>query len=178
MIARKGVDLLLQAFARLDARARLLLVGREADLPGWLAALPAERARAAWSTRASRPPEALPRFFARADVFVLPSRYDGWGVVVNQALGAGLPILCSDAVGAAADLVRAGGEWPRAARRRCRRARRRHAPAGGGAGDARGLERASRAARRALDSGGRSGQMGRGVRTGITRMNLLRLLPA
>jgi glycosyltransferase involved in cell wall biosynthesis len=38
-------------------------------------------------------------------VFILPSRYDGWGVVVNQALGAGLPIICSDAVGAGLDLV-------------------------------------------------------------------------
>jgi glycosyltransferase involved in cell wall biosynthesis len=36
---------------------------------------------------------------------VLPSRYDGWGVVVNQALGAGLPIICSDMVGAGFDLV-------------------------------------------------------------------------
>jgi glycosyltransferase involved in cell wall biosynthesis len=52
-----------------------------------------------------QPPEDLPRFFAQAHVFVLPSRHDGWGVVVNQALGAGLPILCSDQVGAGLDLV-------------------------------------------------------------------------
>ena len=51
-------------------------------------------------------PDALPHFFSQADVFVLPSRYDGWGVVVNQALGAGLPIIASDQVGAARDLVR------------------------------------------------------------------------
>lgn len=107
MIARKGMDLLLRAFAELDERARLLLVGREADLPGWLAALPAAvRARVEYA--GFQPPEKLPELFARADVFVLPSRYDGWGVVVNQALGAGLPILCSDAVGAVADLVEPG----------------------------------------------------------------------
>ncbi len=53
-------------------------------------------------------PDDLPRFFAQADVFVLPSRYDGWGVVVNQALGAGLPIICSDQVGAGCDLVTEG----------------------------------------------------------------------
>jgi len=52
-----------------------------------------------------RPPEELPMFFAQADVFVLPSRYDGWGVVINQAIGAGLPIVCSDQVGAGHDLV-------------------------------------------------------------------------
>jgi glycosyltransferase involved in cell wall biosynthesis len=35
------------------------------------------------------------------DFLVLPSRYDGWGVVVNEAVLAGVPVLCSDAVGAA-----------------------------------------------------------------------------
>jgi len=103
MIARKGVDVLLEAFARVP-RGRLLLVGREAELPQMLAELPSTvRARVDYA--GFQPPEELPHFFARAHVFVLPSRYDGWGVVVNQALGAGLPILCSDQVGAGLDLV-------------------------------------------------------------------------
>ena len=114
MIARKGLDDLLAAFGRLPSRARLLLVGREAELPARLAALPGEvRARIEYA--GFQPPEALPRFFARADVFVLPSRYDGWGVVVNQALGAGLPVICSDQVGAGHDLVvegENGGRFP------------------------------------------------------------------
>src|SRR5262249_50212991 len=37
-----------------------------------------------------------------------PSRHDGWGVVVNQALAAGLPIITSNAVGAGLDLVKNG----------------------------------------------------------------------
>ena len=41
-------------------------------------------------------------------MFVLPSRHDGWGVVINQALAAGLPIITSDAVGAGLDLVENG----------------------------------------------------------------------
>jgi len=106
MIARKGVDLLLNAFSRLD-HGRLLLVGREAELPLLMRDVP-EHVRARIEYAGFQPPEALPALFARADVFVLPSRYDGWGVVVNQALGAGLPILCSDAVGAAHDLVEEG----------------------------------------------------------------------
>jgi glycosyltransferase involved in cell wall biosynthesis len=36
------------------------------------------------------------------DVLVLPSRYDGWGVVVNEALMAGVPVICSNQVGAGA----------------------------------------------------------------------------
>jgi glycosyltransferase involved in cell wall biosynthesis len=107
MIARKGVDLLLTAFAELPSRARLLLVGREAELQSLLSPLSAE-VRARIDYAGFQAPDDLPRFFAQADVFVLPSRYDGWGVVVNQALGAGLPVICSDKVGAGYDLVREG----------------------------------------------------------------------
>jgi len=107
MIARKGVDHLLSAFATLPENARLLLVGREAELPQLLASLaPAVRERVRYA--GFQAPDALPQFFTQADVFVLPSRYDGWGVVVNQALGAGLPIIASDQVGAAHDLIRIG----------------------------------------------------------------------
>jgi len=107
MIARKGLDHLLAAFKALAERhpaVKLLLVGREAELPQLLAALP-EAVRARIEYAGFQPPEELPRHFARADVFILPSRYDGWGVVVNQAIGAGLPVICSDAVGAGHDLV-------------------------------------------------------------------------
>ena len=107
MIARKGVDLLLAAFQQLGSTARLLLVGREAELPELLAPLP-EEVRGRITYAGFQAPEDLPPFFAQADVFVLPSRYDGWGVVVNQALGAGLPIICSDTVGAGHDLVEDG----------------------------------------------------------------------
>jgi glycosyltransferase involved in cell wall biosynthesis len=107
MIRRKGVDLLLAAFDRLVAKGldvRLLLIGREADLPEFLAGVsPAARSRISYE--GFQPPERLPSYFSRADVFVLPSRYDGWGVVVNQALGAGLPVISSQAVGAGLDLV-------------------------------------------------------------------------
>jgi glycosyltransferase involved in cell wall biosynthesis len=107
MIRRKGIDLLLTAVERVVKKGlgvRLLLVGREADLPQFLAAVsPETRARVHYE--GFQPPERLPEYFARADVFVMPSRHDGWGVVVNQALGAGLPVITSDAVGAGLDLV-------------------------------------------------------------------------
>ena len=107
MIARKGLDHLLAAFAELPSNARLLLVGREAELPALMKKVPAP-ARSRIEYAGFQAPEALPDFFARASVFVLPSRYDGWGVVVNQALGAGLPIIVSDQVGAGYDLVTPG----------------------------------------------------------------------
>jgi glycosyltransferase involved in cell wall biosynthesis len=110
MIERKGVDLLLQAFERLVADgtdSRLLLVGREADLPRFLKMVsPAARSKVRYE--GFQPPERLPEYFGKADIFILPSRHDGWGVVVNQALAAGLPVITSNAVGAGLDLVENG----------------------------------------------------------------------
>jgi glycosyltransferase involved in cell wall biosynthesis len=39
---------------------------------------------------------------AQYDLLVLPSHYDGWGVVVNEALCEGVPVVCSDTTGAGA----------------------------------------------------------------------------
>ena len=43
----------------------------------------------------------VPRWMQKNDILVLPSIYDGWGAVVNEALQAGLYVVCSDACGAA-----------------------------------------------------------------------------
>jgi glycosyltransferase involved in cell wall biosynthesis len=48
---------------------------------------------------------ALPGIYAAADLLVLPSAYEPWGLVVNEALASGLPVVASDRVGAAYDLV-------------------------------------------------------------------------
>jgi glycosyltransferase involved in cell wall biosynthesis len=107
MIRRKGVDLLLLAFDRLIAKgydARLLLVGAEAELPKFMESVsPAAQSKIVYE--GFQAPERLPDYFGRSDVFVLPSRHDGWGVVVNQALAAGLPVIASNEVGAALDLI-------------------------------------------------------------------------
>ena len=110
MIPRKGVDVLVRAFDALvvaGARARLLLVGRRADLDDMLRPVSAAT-KDRISYEGFITPDRLPEVFERADVFVLPSRHDGWGVVVNQAMAAGLPIICTEAVGAGFDLVRDG----------------------------------------------------------------------
>ena len=53
--------------------------------------------------------QALPRAYAAADVFVLASKlHETWGLVVNEAMNFGLPVVVSDRVGCAADLVRPG----------------------------------------------------------------------
>lgn len=47
----------------------------------------------------------LPAVFERADVLVFPSRYDGWGLAVIEALASGIPVIGSNAAGATVDAV-------------------------------------------------------------------------
>ena len=51
-------------------------------------------------------PKDLPALFRDHGAFVLPSRFEPWGVVIGEAAAAGLPIICTSSCGAAVDLVR------------------------------------------------------------------------
>jgi glycosyltransferase involved in cell wall biosynthesis len=110
MIARKGVDLLIDAFARVAPHhpsLRLLLLGGGPERERFEAQV-LEPLKDRILFLGHREPADLPDVFAAADIFCLPSRHDGWGVVINEALGAGLPLIVSDAVGAGHDLVTDG----------------------------------------------------------------------
>lgn len=49
--------------------------------------------------------EELERCFRSADIFAMPSKYDGWGVVLNQAIHFQLPVIVSNGVRAARDYL-------------------------------------------------------------------------
>ncbi|MEM7407781.1 MAG: glycosyltransferase family 4 protein [Pseudomonadota bacterium] len=109
LIARKGVDLVAAAFARAarrDAHLRLEILGfgkLEASLRRQLAGL-GDRVR----FHGFRDWDELPEVYARADALIAPSRYDGWGLIIPEGLAAGLPVIGSDAMGAAWDLLESG----------------------------------------------------------------------
>lgn len=111
LIERKGVDLLIKAFCRVASQhsfVSLHLVGEGAMHDHLREMVPSPlNNRVAFHGFSTI--EELPQHFSRADFMVLPSRHDGWGVVINQALAAGLPIVASDAVGAAQDYVAGRG---------------------------------------------------------------------
>lgn len=107
LVPRKGVDLLVQSFCMLAMdhdNVRLTLVGDGPLRETLAASIPdAIRPRVTWA--GFKEADELPAYFAQANVFVLPSIHDGWGVVINQAVSAGMAVIASDTVGAAADLV-------------------------------------------------------------------------
>jgi glycosyltransferase involved in cell wall biosynthesis len=53
-------------------------------------------------------PSELPALFGEALCFVLPSRFEPWGVALHEAVCAGLPVICSTACGASDQFVVAG----------------------------------------------------------------------
>jgi glycosyltransferase involved in cell wall biosynthesis len=101
LIARKGVDLLVSAFVRLAREVpnvRLRVVG-----DGEFRAV-CERVEFV----GFRDWDELPREYAAADVLCVPSRYDGWGLVVPEGLASGLPVIATDRMGAALEFVETG----------------------------------------------------------------------
>ncbi|MGN6548167.1 MAG: glycosyltransferase, partial [Aureliella sp.] len=50
----------------------------------------------------------LPAYYGLANAFVHASRVEPWGLVVNEAMASGLPVLVSDRCGCSADLVQEG----------------------------------------------------------------------
>jgi glycosyltransferase involved in cell wall biosynthesis len=110
LIRVKGVDESLEAVARaraLTPRALHLVAAGEGELRPELERRAAEL-ELPMTFAGFRQGEALLECYAAADVFVLLSRRETWGIVVNEAAAFGLPLVLSDAVGAAADLLRPG----------------------------------------------------------------------
>lgn len=52
--------------------------------------------------------EELPAYYARASAFIHASTTEQWGLVVNEAMASGLPVLVSDRCGCAPDLIKGG----------------------------------------------------------------------
>lgn len=114
IIERKRLDLLIGALSLLNSFSYELVVIGSGPLEAELRAQAADRlaARVVWLGRL--PMNEIPMHMAAADCLVLPSRHDGWGVVVSEALMVGTPVICSDRCGAAiaVQASRYGGVFP------------------------------------------------------------------
>lgn len=110
LIRRKGPDVALEAFRRLartHSDVAFVVLG-DGPLRASLADEFVRSTPAPVLFVGHQPQESLPAYFAAADIFVLPSRQDGWAVVINEACAAGLPVIASVQTGAAHDLVQPG----------------------------------------------------------------------
>jgi glycosyltransferase involved in cell wall biosynthesis len=90
---RKGVEYLARAFSAMEMPVHLVMVGKwEANYPErFLAALGDTRPRVHLAGYV--PDNELPAYFAAADLFVLPTLLEGFGIPLVEAMAAGLPIV-------------------------------------------------------------------------------------
>ncbi|HEV8026700.1 MAG TPA: glycosyltransferase family 4 protein [Stellaceae bacterium] len=100
---RKGHLLLVEALAEVADRPwELSCIGSLTRDPATLAALERAIGRHGFGERVKllgeRPPEQLAEAYAAADVFVLPSYHEGYGMAFAEALAHGLPVVATSAV--------------------------------------------------------------------------------
>jgi glycosyltransferase involved in cell wall biosynthesis len=112
---RKGVDVLLKAFASViqrnaDLSTDWVLIIAGPDRKGGRYAHLAERlkieSRVMWYGVVSQ--SNVARVVSAADVFILPSRHDGWGAVLNEAASLGKGLISTEQTGAAHHLINHG----------------------------------------------------------------------
>jgi glycosyltransferase involved in cell wall biosynthesis len=101
LIPRKGIAELLDAVSQLS-EGELYVAGDGPLRP--LVTQAVDRGRVTYLGHVGR--SDLQKLYADSDVLVLPSRYEVWGLVINEALEHGLPVIATRAVGAVDDLVR------------------------------------------------------------------------
>jgi glycosyltransferase involved in cell wall biosynthesis len=108
LVRAKGVFDLLEGYAQLDdttrAKIGLVFVGDGSDR----SELMAQASRIAQGTiqfPGFVHREELPEFYALAEALILPTHSDTWGLVVNEAMSCGLPVVVTSVAGCVADLV-------------------------------------------------------------------------
>ncbi len=105
-IHRKGFDVLLKAAAKLPKSAGIYLVGGE-PTEEYLN-LRQELGLTNVHFLGFQSKATLVKYYRAADVFVLPTREDIWGLVVNEAMAYGLPVITTDRCVAGLELVEEG----------------------------------------------------------------------
>lgn len=107
---RKRPDDLLKAVARLrdgGTECTVLLVG-SGEMDGELKQLTAALALNDVYFTGFINQNDLPQVYAASDIFVLPSENEPWGLIVNEVMCAGLPVVIAEQVGCVPDLVHDG----------------------------------------------------------------------
>lgn len=104
LIKRKGLKVLFESMRRLPAEVVLWIAGAGSDrrsLELEAESIGPERIR----FLGSLPYRDLPSLYTAADMMIVPSNREVWGLVINEAMASALPVIASKAAGATADLI-------------------------------------------------------------------------
>ena len=106
MIYRKGFDVLMRAAKDLDPDTGIYIVGGEAPDDYWK--LREELGLTNVHFLGFQKKDQLAKYYKASDLFVLPTREDIWGLVINEALAYGLPTITTDRCVAGLELIEDG----------------------------------------------------------------------
>ena len=101
-MTRKHPDLLVRAMNSVDwpsEKAALVFVG-SGEMEDSLCSMAPDAVFLGFQNQS-----ALPTFYEMADVMVVPSEREPWGLVINEAMACGTAVIASDQVGSAVDLI-------------------------------------------------------------------------
>jgi glycosyltransferase involved in cell wall biosynthesis len=107
LIDRKGLDKLIEACGRQAAKGRkfsLVIVGKGPERER-LSEMAKQNRIVEFEILPNQQQAELNEIYRSADVFVFPTMEDVWGLVVNEAIWAGLPVLCSEHAGCVDEIV-------------------------------------------------------------------------
>jgi glycosyltransferase involved in cell wall biosynthesis len=109
LIRRKGIDILMEAVEALVQQGFKFEVVILGDGPerNYIERAP-DQARSVIRFEGFHELDRVPQVYAACDVLVCPSRHDGWGMVVGEAMAAGMPVISTAQTGAAVDMLEDG----------------------------------------------------------------------
>jgi len=105
LIERKGVVELLKSWPKNINKTKLTILGK-GPKQNILKKIKYEKNMSNVNIEGYVERSSIHRYYAQSDVLILPSKKEVWGLVVNEALAAGLYVLCSFRAGAYPDLIK------------------------------------------------------------------------
>lgn len=107
-IERKGFDVLIRAWVDVRREDAYLLMIGGGDLEHDYQALVKSENITNAQILGYKSPEQLKKYYCVSDLFVLPTREDIWGLVINEAMAYGLPVITTTSCGAGLELIEDG----------------------------------------------------------------------
>lgn len=110
LVTRKGLGYLLEAFNNIDDQNAFLLICGDGEDRSFFERYAEELGLQNYSFVGYIKPEVRMNYFSQSQLFVLPSILENgvneaWGLTVNESLESGTPVVASDIVGSAYDLI-------------------------------------------------------------------------
>jgi len=106
-IPLKRYDCLLREWKKVDEECCLVLIGGGEELEKYQSIIQ-EQGLKNVIIEGFHPSEELYEYYKASDVFIHPTSYDVWGLVINEAMAKGLPVVVSDTCVAGLELIQEG----------------------------------------------------------------------